>query len=98
MVPLEYRVGNMNELLDKAIITAATGAITFIVWLIRLEGKVKHIEKVQETDGERIGKAIDKMAETQNKMADTINEMRTTLAGVVGYEKGTQEARERNAR
>jgi hypothetical protein len=83
----------MNELLDKAIITAATGAITFIVWLIRLEGKVKHIEKVQETDGERIGKAIDKMAETQTKMAETMNEMRTTLAGVVGYEKGAHEAR-----
>lgn len=88
----------MNELLDKAIIIAATGAITFIVWLIRLEGKVKHIEKVQETDGERIGKSIDKMSETQTKMAETMNEMRTTLAGVVGYEKGAEEARARGKR
>lgn len=88
----------MNELLDKAIIIAATGAITFIVWLIRLEGKVKHIEKVQETDGERIGKAIDKMSDTQTKMAETINEMRTTLAGVVGYEKGAQEVRSKRTR
>ena len=70
-----------------------SGAIAFGVWLMRLEGKVKHIEKVQDTDGDRIGTAIDKMAETQTKMADTINEMRTTLAGVVGYEKGAQEAR-----
>lgn len=83
----------MNEILEKAFLVLGGGAVTFIVWLIRLEGKVKHIERVQETDGERIGKAMDKMADTQEKMSTAINEMRTTLAGVVGYEKGAQEAR-----
>lgn len=68
-------------------------AVSFIVWLIRLEGKVKHVEKVQETEGQRIATAIDRMSVTQEKMADNISDMRTTLAGVVGYEKGAQEAR-----
>lgn len=84
--------------IEKLIYTAAGSAVAFIVWLIRLEGKVKHIEKVQETDGERIAKAIDKMADTQSKMSETINEMRTTLAGVVGYEKGASEARARRSK
>lgn len=64
-----------------------------IVWLIRLEGKVKQVEKTQTTEGTRLVSAMDKMSATQEKMADTINEMRTTLAGVVGYEKGASEAR-----
>jgi hypothetical protein len=92
-------VKKMNELTDvKLLWSVAGGLIAFAVWLIRLEGKVKHIEKVQETDGERIGKAIDKMADTQTKMSDAMNEMRTTLAGVVGYEKGAQEARTKRTR
>lgn len=70
-----------------------SGAIAFGVWLMRLEGKVKHIEKVQETEGARMVAAMDKMSGTQEKMSEAINEMRTTLAGVVGYEKGAQEAR-----
>ena len=68
-------------------------AASAIVWLIRLEGKVKQIERTQITEGTRLIAAMDKMSVTQDKMADTINEMRTTLAGVVGYEKGASEAR-----
>lgn len=64
-----------------------------IVWLIRLEGKVKQVERTQTTEGTRLVASMDKMSLTQEKMADTINEMRTTLAGVVGYEKGATEAR-----
>lgn len=67
-----------------------------IIWLIRLEGKVKSVEKTQQTEGQRLATAIEKMSITQDKMADTIGEMRTTLAGVVGYEKGAQEARKRS--
>lgn len=64
-----------------------------IIWLIRLEGKVKTVERTQQTEGMRLVASMEKMSATQDKMADTINEMRTTLAGVVGYEKGAQEAR-----
>jgi hypothetical protein len=71
-------------------IAAATGGI---VWLIRLEGKVKQVERTQNTEGTRLVASMDKMSAAQDKMADTINEMRTTLAGVVGYEKGASEAR-----
>ena len=67
--------------------------VSGIIWLIRLEGKVKQIERTQDTEGTRLVAAMDKMSTTQDKMADTINEMRTTLAGVVGYEKGASEAR-----
>jgi len=41
---------------------------------------------------------MDKMSITQEKMSEAINEMRTTLAGVVGYEKGAQEARTKRTR
>lgn len=64
-----------------------------IIWLIRLEGKVKTVERTQQTEGTRLVASMEKMSATQDKMADTINEMRTTLAGVVGYEKGAQETR-----
>lgn len=38
-----------------------------------------------------MAKAMEKMGETQEKMADAISEMRTTLAGIVGYEKGRED-------
>ena len=69
-----------------------------IIWLIRLEGKVKSIERTQQTEGTRLVASMEKMCNTQDKMADQMNEMRTTLAGVVGYEKGAQEARAKRAR
>ncbi len=69
---------------------AAAGGI---IWLIRLEGKVKSVEKTQATEGTRLVTAMEKMGEKQDKMAEMIGEMRTTLAGVVGYEKGASEAR-----
>lgn len=74
----------------------AIGAfIGAIIWLIRLEGKVKQVERTQSIEGVRLVEAMDKMSATQEKMSETINEMRTTLAGVVGYEKGAHEARKR---
>lgn len=69
-----------------------------IVWLTRLESKVKTIERTQNTEGVRMVNAIDKLAATQERMSETINEMRTTLAGVVGYEKGASEARSKRTR
>lgn len=88
------------------IIYAVSGAaIGLIVWLIRLEGKQKsnhekivQVEKMQETEGHRIAKAIEAMSATQSKMAESLSDMRTTLAGVVGYEKGAQEARTKRVR
>lgn len=84
------------------IYAVAGAAIAFVVWLIRLEGKQKsnhekivQVEKMQETEGHRIAKAIETMSDTQSKMAESLSDMRTTLAGIVGYEKGAQEARER---
>lgn len=64
-----------------------------IIWLIRLEGKVKQVERTQTTDGARMAKAIDKMADAGERMADRIGQMETTLAGIVGYEKGANEVR-----
>ena len=77
------------------IFAAAIGAI---VWLISLEGKVKNVERVQSVEGVRLVASIEKMANAQDKMGEQINEMRTTLAGVVGYEKGAQEARSKRTR
>lgn len=74
-------------------------AIMFVVWLVRLEGKnranyekISQVEKTQETEGHRIAGAIEKMSETQSKMAESLSDMRATLSGVVGYERGREEA------
>lgn len=72
-----------------AIAALAGGAM---IWALHTEGRLNHVEKTQATEGERLARAMDKMAETQEKMADTISEMRTTLAGIVGYEKGREES------
>lgn len=83
----------MKEHILKKYWSQILAAVALIVWLIRLEGKLDFVEKTQNTEGARLIAAMDKMSTTQDKMADTINEMRTTLAGVVGYEKGASEAR-----
>ena len=75
------------------LVTAGTLGSGGIIWLIRLEGKVKQVERTQTTDGARMAKAIDKMADAGERMADRIGQMETTLAGIVGYEKGANEAR-----
>jgi hypothetical protein len=81
----------------------AGGAIFLCVWLIRLEGKQKsnhekivQVEKMQETEGHRIAKAIETMSDTQSKMAESLSDMRSTLSGIVGYERGREEAVERD--
>lgn len=78
--------------------TLIAAGIGGIIWLIRLEGKVKSVERTQQAEGTRLVASMEKMSNTQDKMADTISEMRTTLAGVVGYEKGAQEARKVRSR
>ena len=82
----------MDELL-KTYWPQVAAAVAAVVYILRVEGRLNHVEKVQETEGARMVAAMDKMSETQEKMSEAINEMRTTLAGVVGYEKGAQEAR-----
>ena len=76
--------------------------ISFVVWLIRLEGKQKsnhekivQVEEMQETEGHRMAKAIETMSDTQSKMAESLSDMRATLSGIVGYERGKEEAAER---
>lgn len=82
----------MDELL-KTYWPQVAAAVAAVVYILRVEGRLNHVEKVQETEGARMVAAMDKMSVTQEKMSEAINEMRTTLAGVVGYEKGAQEAR-----
>jgi len=82
----------MNELIQTHWPQIAA-AVAALVYVIRVEGRLNHVEKVQATEGARMIAAMDKMSTTQEKMSEAINEMRTTLAGVVGYEKGAQEAR-----
>ena len=82
-----------TEQLIKDYWTIIAAGVGGIIWLIRLEGKVKSVERTQQTEGTLLVASMEKMSNTQDKMADTISEMRTTLAGVVGYEKGAQEAR-----
>lgn len=82
----------MDELL-KTYWQQISMIVAAVVYALRVEGRLNHVEKVQETDGARMLGAMDKMSQTQEKMSEAINEMRTTLAGVVGYEKGAQEAR-----
>lgn len=72
-------------------------ATTVCVWLIRLEGKVDYIEKIQDTEGKRMANAIEKMAATQDRMSEQISEMRSALSGVVGYEKAAYDARSKKA-
>ena len=80
----------------------STAALAFVAWLIRLEGKQKsnlekivRVEKMQETEGHRMAKAIETMSDTQSKMAESLSDMRATLSGIVGYERGKEEAAER---
>ena len=42
-----------------------------------------------------MAKAIETMSETQSKMAESLSDMRATLSGIVGYERGKEEAAER---
>ena len=78
----------------------STAALAFVVWLIRLEGKQKsnhekivQVEKMQETEGHRMAKAIETMSDTQSKMADSLSDMRATLSGIVGYDGGKKRRR-----
>ena len=71
------------------------GAVAAIVYALRVEGRLNHVEKVQETEGARIAKAIETMSETQSKMAESLSDMRATLSGIVGYERGKEEAAKR---
>ena len=87
----------MDELL-KNYWPQFTAAATAVVYALRVEGRLNHVEKVQETEGARMVAAMDKMSGTQETMSEAINQMRTTLAGVVGYEKGAQEARSKRPR
>lgn len=87
-----------TEQLIKDYWTIIAAGVGGIIWLIRLEGKVKSVERTQQTEGTRLVASMEKMSNTQDKMADTISDMRTTLAGVVGYEKGAQEARKVRSR
>lgn len=87
-----------TEQLIKDYWTIIAAGVGGIIWLIRLEGKVKSVERTQQTEGTRLVASMEKMSNTQDKMAYTISEMRTTLAGVVGYEKGAQEARKVRSR
>ena len=84
------------------IYAVAAAALAFVAWLIRLEGKQKsnhekivQVEKMQETEGHRIAKAIETMSDTQSKMAESLSDMRATLSGIVGYERGKDEAAKR---
>ena len=70
-------------------------AVAAIVYVLRVEGRLNHVEKVQETEGARIAKAIEAMSETQTKMADSLSDMRATLSGIVGYERGKEESAKR---
>ncbi len=81
------------ESIIKKYWTYLLAATTVCVWLIRLEGKVDYIEKIQDTEGKRMATAIEKMAATQDRMSEQISEMRSALSGVVGYEKGAHDAR-----
>lgn len=66
-----------------------------LIFALRVEGRVDHIEKTQETEGHRIAGAIEKMSETQSKMAESLSDMRATLSGIVGYERGREESAKR---
>ncbi len=70
-------------------IAALAGGV--MIWALRTEGRLNHVEKTQVTEGERMARAMEKMGDTQEKMAEAISEMRTTLASIVGYEKGRED-------
>jgi hypothetical protein len=64
------------------VISLATSAIAVIVWLVRIEARLNAVAKTQETETDRMRKAIEKMAEAQEKMRDIIHEMQLTLAAM----------------
>ena len=69
-----------------------------LIFALRQEGRVNHIEKIQETEGQRLAEAMEKMVETQARMAESISDMRATLSGIVGYERGKEDAQKRGKR
>lgn len=75
------------------LVTVATVAAGGLIWLIRLEGKVKSVEKTQVTEGQHMSTAIHEMAVTQKEMSATMKQMEMTLTSIVAYEKGASEAR-----
>ena len=66
------------EWTSREIIAVGLAAIGFIAWVIRLEGKVKQLEK--ELSGERgIYQALKRIEDKQDKNNDSLTEIKTQL-------------------
>lgn len=61
-------------------LTIAGMVVGFIVWLVRLEGKIKNAEK-------RLDLVEDHMANFDSKIAAELREMNTRLAHIEGFLK-----------
>lgn len=73
------------------------GFITFVVWLIRLEGKVKIIEKEQYNAINQISRNIEKLSDGQNEMRKDIHQLQLSVTEIVAFERGRNTANKRTA-
>lgn len=68
-----------------------TLAISGVVWLIRLEGKVKQVEKAQVSDIDRINKNLEKLERGHEEILKTLTLLSSNIAEIMGYERGRNE-------
>ena len=66
-------------------------ALSGVVWLIRLEGKVKQVERAQVTDIDRINKTLEKLEIGHQDILKTLSVLSTNIAEIMGYERGRNE-------
>lgn len=62
--------------------------VSFIVWLIRLEGKIKIIEKEQYNAINQINKNLERLNDGQNEMKKDIHQVQISVTEIVAFEKG----------
>ena len=72
--------------------------VGFIVWFVRLEGRVNNIEKTQTTEISRISGTMEKLDGNIDEIKKALGELSVSVASLVGYQKGESATRRRAAR
>jgi hypothetical protein len=84
-----------SELIVGGVVALITSGIGFIVWLIRLEGKVKSMEEIFKMQVENVNESFKKVnsgiidlqvrhEKLENKIFDKLSEIEKSLARIQG--------------
>lgn len=71
-------------MIQDGVIQIVLGAVAFIVWLVRLEGKVKHTEKLAEEAQKDVDVLRVRHENLDSKIVDQLTQVRESLARLEG--------------